>query len=102
MRLFGSTTLIILALLLIAAYVTNPNEEDFKEYVATKLVKEINPKSKDIPFESYQIKAAEGLLSLGTETHRKDYTFCSVFTVDDFMGNRRKYIGLFTVFIPLN
>lgn len=96
----NNTGLIILVIIIFAAFVTNPTKEDFENFAATEIVKEIN-EGQEIKYEGLQQKFVKELMNVVVYTERKDYKVCSVFTVDDITGKRRKYLGLFTFFIPI-
>jgi hypothetical protein len=92
--------LVVIVLIGLMALVTNPNQDDFESYAATEIVKEINA-GQDVQYEGMQEKFVKEILGVFVSIDRKDYKVCSVFTVDDISGKRRKYLGLFTFFIPI-
>ncbi len=63
---------------LIGAFMTNPNEDDFKEFLGLPV----------------SIIAS---LSLKKE----DYKLCSIYTFKNLKGEEEKYVGLYTKFIKL-
>jgi hypothetical protein len=95
--------LIILILIIAAAYITNPKEDDFKEFISSEIVKDANKgKVKGENFEGFQEQLIEGFMDFFTDIKIKNYEVCSVFSVVDLSGNKKKFLGIFTLFIPLN
>jgi hypothetical protein len=93
--------LVLTVVLLAAAAITNPTEEDFSNVVADRLNAEYkdqleNPAFKAIAEEvtSFAAAASKNL------TQRDNYWICSVFTLDLPYGKYR-YFGAFTTFVPL-
>jgi hypothetical protein len=89
-----------LIVFLAAAYITNPTEADFKEYISNELVTK-HDNGDNTKFRGLQQEITKGILDLFVTVKSKDYKVCSVHTFDDLSGKRRKYLGLFTFFINI-
>ncbi len=105
---------LLIGLLFLTAflYVTNPDKEDFKEYIAARIEREIQKETSpgDQTAEIFK-PFAEGLARLGaglgaTFSRRDNYYLFSIYTLDlpDPEGGRQaawKYLGIAKMFIPL-
>jgi hypothetical protein len=85
---------------LIGSFMTNPNEEDFKEFIVDKYKKEINDSD---PIRSklrnLLIKPATFLSALSLKT--EDYKLCSTYTLINLNGKEERYLGVFKTFVKL-
>jgi hypothetical protein len=85
---------------LIGSFITNPNEEDFKEFIVDKYKKEINDSD---PIRSklrnLLIKPATFLSALSLKT--EDYKLCSTYTLINLNGKEERYLGVFKTFVKL-
>lgn len=87
------SSVIMFVLLLLAAFITNPNEEDFKEHLQTEVAKDADDK--------ICIVTALSLLSAIGSIKRKDYKVCSMYSI--YVGDKKiRYLGLFTFFFRLD
>lgn len=101
MHLIVKVGLGLTAVMLVAAAITNPSEDDFGREVAKRLNAEYkdqleNPAFKAIAEEATSFAAAASK----NLTQRDNYLICSVFTLDLPYGKYR-YFGAFTTFVPL-
>lgn len=95
---------ILLLIILLALYATNPSKSDFKEYAGNVISSEI--KEKGVTSNNFIDGLIGTLLGKATETAvdviftQKNYYLFSIFEVEgtDFSY---KYLGIFRVFIPI-
>ena len=99
---------IILLIVAFVLAVTNPDKEDFKEFMKEQINKElVNKTEKDEVSKIFQ-PLAEGLAQLGGTlssafAHRENYYLFSVFTFGkDNDPDAPKYLGVAKQFIRLN
>jgi hypothetical protein len=93
--------LLFFALLLVAAAITNPSQEQFQNKVRETIEKEYeeemnSPVFKDIAKESFNFISQ----LLEKFVKRSNFFICSVYTVDMPIGEY-KYLGIFGTFVPL-
>ncbi len=101
LRLVVKVTLVGFLLLLIAAFLTNPTKEEFKQEVAQRLKSKFsnelkNPSLAKIAEEvnKFADQAADNLIV------HKNYYICSVFEVE-LPDGQYNYLGAFHFFYPL-
>lgn len=85
---------------LIGSFMTNPNEEDFKEFIVEKYKKEINDSDPiRAKLRNLLIKPATFLSALSLKT--EDYKLCSTYTLINLNGKEERYLGVFKTFVKL-
>lgn len=95
--------LIVLLVLCVGCFFTNPKLEDFEGFVLTELTKKMDENGEaettiGALLEKNLVNVAAGVAK--NLTVRKDYFVCSTYTLD--LGNKTySYLGVGTFFIPL-
>ncbi len=101
-------TVIILLVVALGLALTNPDKEDFKEYVAKNLQKELVKKGDKDAVSRIFKPLADGLAQLGGSlssafAHRENYYLFSVFTLGpDGEQDVPRYLGIGKMFFRLN
>lgn len=94
--------LLILALMLAALFVTNPERDDFSTFVADHLMdaigKNIGALTERESWGDQKVQLAEGIAEHMTE--RKNFLLFSLYEIPVVDGDYR-YLGIGTQFIPL-
>jgi hypothetical protein len=91
--------LIILGILLIVMFFTNPTKDDFVRFVKKGIEKHAENASM---FEKAALLMFSGKISemVTNFSNRSDYFVCSVITIE--MGDEKyHYLGMFKIFVPL-
>ena len=106
MKKTGIVLLVVAAIL----YVTNPDKDDFKEYMAEKIKEEIAKETKDEGDVATIFKPfAEGLAQLGGAlgsafAERHNYYLFSIYSFElpsDKNQETKRFLGIAKQFIPL-
>ena len=84
---------------LIGAFMTNPNEDDFKEFLTQKFTLEFKENKNFGGLLSLLASPASFIASLSLK--KEDYKLCSIYTFKNLKGEEEKYVGLYTKFIKL-
>jgi hypothetical protein len=90
---------LVLIIGLVGAFMTNPNKEDFQDFLTLQYTKELKNMSDNEALLSLLASPAAFISSLSLKT--EDYKLCSTFTITNFKGEEEKYLGLFKTFIKL-
>lgn len=90
---------LVLIIGLVGAFMTNPNEQDFQEFLIEKYKKENKEGDllKDLLDKLATPAAFSDTLSLKTE----DYKLCSTYTIKNINGKQETYLGLYKKFVKL-
>lgn len=94
--------LLVLLLLGGGLYFTNPDKDDFKEFIARAM----NERKDELPEEFNEVLAGFGMEFsnlagvLARLTHRKEFYLFSLYEID-YMDQRYLFLGIATQFIPL-
>jgi len=90
---------LVLIIGLVGAFMTNPNKEDFQDFLTLQYTKELKNMSDNEALLSLLASPAAFISSLSLKT--EDYKLCSTFTITNFKGEEEKYLGLYKTFIKL-
>jgi len=90
---------LILIIGLVGAFMTNPNKEDFQDFLTLQYTKELKNMSDNEALLSLLASPAAFISSLSLKT--EDYKLCSTFTITNFKGEEEKYLGVYKTFIKL-
>ncbi len=90
---------LVLIIGLVGAFMTNPNKEDFQDFLTLQYTKELKNMSDNKALLSLLASPAAFISSLSLKT--EDYKLCSTFTITNFKGEEEKYLGVYKTFIKL-
>jgi len=90
---------LVLIIGLVGAFMTNPNKEDFQDFLTLQYIKELKNMSDNEALISLLASPAAFTSSLSLKI--EDYKLCSTFTITNFKGEEEKYLGVFKTFIKL-
>jgi hypothetical protein len=90
---------LVLIIGLVGAFMTNPNKEDFQDFLTLQYTKELKNMSDNEALLSLLASPAAFISSLSLKT--EDYKLCSTFTITNFKGEEEKYLGVYKTFIKL-
>jgi hypothetical protein len=90
---------LVLIIGLVGAFMTNPNKDDFQDFLTLQYTKELKNMSDNEALLSLLASPAAFISSLSLKT--EDYKLCSTFTITNFKGEEEKYLGVFKTFIKL-
>lgn len=90
---------LVLIIGLVGAFMTNPNKEDFQDFLTLQYTKELKNMSDNKALLSLLVSPAAFISSLSLKT--EDYKLCSTFTITNFKGEEEKYLGVYKTFIKL-
>jgi len=90
---------LVLIIGLVGAFMTNPNKEDFQDFLTLEYTKELKNMSDNEALLSLLASPAAFISSLSLKT--EDYKLCSTFTITNFKGEEEKYLGVYKTFIKL-
>ena len=89
----------VLIIGLVGAFMTNPNKDDFQDFLTLQYTKELKNMSDNESLLSLLASPAAFISSLSLKT--EDYKLCSTFTITKFKGEEEKYLGVYKTFIKL-
>ena len=89
----------VLIIGLVGAFMTNPNKDDFQDFLTLQYTKELKNMSDNEALLSLLASPAAFISSLSLKT--EDYKLCSTFTITNFKGEEEKYLGVYKTFIKL-
>ena len=89
----------VLIIALVGAFMTNPNKEDFQDFLTLEYTKDLKNMSDNESLLSLLASPAAFISSLSLKTEY--YKLCSTFTITNFKGEEEKYLGLYKTFIKL-
>jgi len=98
----------ILLLIVLGLAITNPDKDDFKDFISKNIRKELVENSKDDRISNVFKPLADGLAQLGGSlssilTHRKNYYLFSIFILGpEDEPDAPRYLGIATQFFRLN
>jgi hypothetical protein len=90
---------LVLIIGLVGAFMTNPNKDDFQDFLTLQYTKELKNMSDNEALLSLLASPAAFISSLSLKT--EDYKLCSTFTITNFKGEEEKYLGVYKTFIKL-
>ena len=90
---------LVLIIGLVGAFMTNPNKDDFQDFLTLQYTKELKNMSDNESLLSLLASPAAFISSLSLKT--EDYKLCSTFTITNFKGEEVKYLGVYKTFIKL-
>ena len=90
---------LVLIIGLVGAFMTNPNKDDFQDFLTLQYTKELKNMSDNEALMSLLASPAAFISSLSLKT--EDYKLCSTFTITNFKGEEEKYLGVYKTFIKL-
>ena len=93
----------VLIIGLVGAFMTNPNKDDFQDFLTlqyTKELKKISDKGGD-KGNLLSILASPAAFISTLRLKTEDYKLCSTFTITNFKGEEEKYLGVYKTFIKL-
>ena len=90
---------LIIIIGLIGSFMTNPNEDDFKEFLTQKFTKEL--KQNDEFGGTLSFLASPGTFIASLSLKKEDYKLCSTYSYINFKGKEEKYFGFFKNFIKI-
>ena len=90
---------LVLIIGLVGAFMTNPNKDDFQDFLTLQYTKELKNMSDNESLLSLLASPAAFISSLSLKT--EDYKLCSNFTITNFKGEEEKYLGVYKTFIKL-
>ena len=90
---------LVLIIGLVGAFMTNPNKEDFQDFLTLQYTKELKNMSDNEALLSLLASPAAFISSLSLKT--EDYKLCSTYTITNFKGEEEKYLGVYKTFIKL-
>ena len=89
----------VLIIGLVGAFMTNPNKDDFQDFLTLQYTKELKNMSDNEALLSLLASPAAFISSLSLKT--EDYKLCSTYTITNFKGEEEKYLGVYKTFIKL-
>ena len=90
---------LVLIIGLVGAFMTNPNKDDFQDFLTLQYTKELKNMSGNESLPSLLASPAAFISSLSLKT--EDYKLCSTYTITNFKGEEEKYLGVYKTFIKL-
>jgi len=90
---------LVLIIGLVGAFMTNPNKDDFQDFLTLQYTKELKNMSDNEALLSLLASPAAFISSLSLKT--EDYKLCSTYTITNFKGEEEKYLGVYKTFIKL-
>ncbi len=95
----SSLVFLILLLLFVVLFITNPTADDFEDYVKQEFVEYGKEQGKVVGMAS-DLLSNPVAVGVGKYTHRTNFLLCSVYVVNIGDGER-KYLGILNQFISL-
>jgi hypothetical protein len=90
---------LVLIIGLVGAFMTNPNKDDFQDFLTLQYTKELKNVSDNESLLSLLASPAAFASTLSLKI--EDYKLCSTFTITNFKGEEEKYLGVYKTFIKL-
>ena len=90
---------LVLIIGLVGAFMTNPNKDDFQDFLTLQYTKELKNMSDNETLLSLLASPAAFISSLSLKT--EDYKLCYTYTITNFKGEEEKYLGVYKTFIKL-
>lgn len=88
---------LVLIIGLVGAFMTNPNKDNFQDFLTLQYTKELKNMSDNEALLSLLVSPNTFISSLNLNT--EDYKLCSTFTITNFKGEEEKYLGVYKTFI---